>query len=521
MSNDFRIDRRTALLSAAAAAAAAATPAFAQAPRKTLIVASNQDIPNFDPHVATGYSASMLLRNVYDTLVRAEGAPPEIVPALAASWTVSPDGMVYTFKLDPAAKFHSGEAVTAEAVKYSIDRLMRLAKGNAWMLAGIVGDKSVEAVDPETVKITLVKPFAAFLHVLPWAFVVDHKQVEVNKGSDDGQTWMRNHLVGSGPFTVRRAEPGTLYEFERVANGWKQGGGNLTGAIWRIVRETASQRLMVQRGEAHIAVDLTSEDMDALKDKAGVVRVIEPEFRTFSIKMNTENGPLADVHLRRAVSYAFDYDAMLASAGYAQLMIGPLPQGILGFDPDLPVYRTDLDKAKAELAKSKTPNGGVKLTMVYVNGLEQQRRWALVLLDALKKLGFELDIKPTAWPDMVAMTKSPQTAPDFFPVYQTANYGDPDNIAFAAYHSSRNGNWQNMVYKNPAVDALIEKGRAEVDPEKRKAIYRDFQKQVVEDAPDIFGVLEKRKLAMREEVSGFKFTPVASNAIEYFGLSLK
>ncbi len=518
----MKITRRTGLIGAASAAAAlAAAPAFAQSPRKTLIIASNQDIPNFDPHVATGYSASMLLRNVYDSLVRVEGNPPTVVPHLAQAWETSPDGLVYTFRLDPAAKFHNGEPVTAAAVKFSIDRLMRLAKGNAWMLAGIVGDKSVEAVDPQTVRVTLQKPFAAFLQVLPWVWIVDEKQVAENAGADDGQTWLRNHIVGSGAFTVRRAEPGTLYEFERVANGWKQGGGNLTGAIWRIVRETASQRLMVQRGEAHVAVDLTSEDMDALKDKAGVNLVIEPEFRTFSIKMNTAKGPLADAHLRRAVSYAFDYAAMLASAGYAQLMVGPLPNGILGHDPNLLVYRTDLDRAQAEMAKSATPNGGVKLTFVHVNGLEQQRRWALVLLDALKKLNIELDIKPAAWPDMVAMTKSPETAPDFFPVYQTANYGDPDNIAFAAYHSSRNGNWQNMVYKNPRVDALIEAGRAETDPEKRKAIYGDFQRLVVEDAPDIFGVLEKRKLAMREDVQGFRFTPVASNAIELFGLSLK
>lgn len=523
----MKFNRRTGLVAALSMAGVALTAlsasAEAQGARKTLVIASNQDVPNFDPHVATGYSASMLLRNVYDSLVRVEGNPPQVVPHLATSWTVSPDGLVYTFKLDPAAKFHNGEPVTAEAVKYSVDRLMRLAKGNAWMLAGIVGDKSVEAVDPQTVKITLQKPFAAFLQVLPWVWVVDNKQVEANKGNDDGQTWLRNHIVGSGAFTVRRAEPGTLYEFERVANGWKQGGGNLTGAIWRIVRETASQRLMVQRGEAHIAVDLTSEDMDALKDRPGVVSVIEPEFRTFSIKLNTEDQarPLSDVHLRRAISYAFDYEAMLASAGYAQLMVGPLPNGILGHDPKLEVYRTDLAKAKEELAKSKYPNGGVKLTMVHVSGLEQQRRWALVLLDALKKLNIELEIKPMVWPDMVAITKTPQTAPDFFPVYQTANYGDPDNIAFAAYHSSRNGNWQNMVYKSAEVDALIEKGRAETDPEKRKAIYLDFQKKVVADAPDIFGVLEKRKLAMRADVQNFKFTPVASNAIELFGLSLK
>ncbi len=501
-------------------AAAVPQPVAAQAGRKVLIIASNQDIPNFDPHVATGYSASFLLRNTYDSLVRVRGNPPKPVPALARSWRSSADGLVFEFELDPEARFHSGRPVTAEDVAYSFARAIRLARGNAWMIQGVLGPESVKAVAPGTVRMELSKPFAAFLHVLPWIWVVEKAQVEANLGGDDGQGWLRANLAASGPFRVRRAEAGNLYELERVENGWQKGGGNLTHVIWRITRETAAQRLMLQRGEAHIAVDLTSEDMDALKDRPGVVRIIEPEYRTFSIKMNTRRGPLSDLELRKAVSYAFNYKAMLDAAGYADLMVGPLPHGILGHDANLEVYRTDLAKAKEHLARSKYPNGGVKLTMVHVSGLEQQRRWALVLLDSLKALGFELDIKPMIWPDMVAACRSPETFPDFFPVYQTANYGDPDNIAFAAYHSSRNGNWQNPVYANPVVDALIERGRSEQDEAERIAIYRAFQKAVVADAPDIFGVLERRKLALRDNVEGFVFTPVASNAIECFGLSL-
>jgi peptide/nickel transport system substrate-binding protein len=236
--------------------------------------------------------------------------------------------------------------------------------------------------------------------------------------------------------------------------------------------------------------------------------------------MNTAHGPLADVNLRKAISHAFNYQGMLDAAGYAQLMTGPLPPGLMN-DPKLKVPRTDLELAKSYLAKSKYASGGIKLSMVHVTGLEQQRQWALVLLDSLKKLGIELDIKPTVWPDMVAATKTPQTTPDFFPVYQTGNYADADNVAFAAYHSSRNGNWQNPVYNNPKVDALIDKGRGEIDPKKRAAIYADFQRTVVDDAPDIFGVLEKRRIAMRDSVQNFVFTPVASNAIELLNLSLK
>jgi peptide/nickel transport system substrate-binding protein len=125
------------------------------------------------------------------------------------------------------------------------------------------------------------------------------------------------------------------------------------------------------------------------------------------------------------------------------------------------------------------------------------------------------------WPDMVASTKTPATTADFFPVYQTANYADPDNIAFAAYHGSRNGNWQNPVYNNPKVDSLIMAARAERDEGKRAKLYLDMQKTVVDDAPDIFGVLEKRKLAYRAELQNFQFTPIAGQAIEFFALSLK
>ena len=516
-----RISRRGLLALSGAGLAALMLPeaAFAQG-RKILVIAAGQDISNFDPHVATGYSASFFMRNVYDPLVRVANNPPEPVPALAQSWESSADGLSWTFKLNPAAKFHNGDAVTADDVVYSFERALRLAKGNSWMIRGIVQPGKVSAVDAGTVRFDLAAPFAAFLAVLPWIFIVSKKQVEANLGADDGQAWLLANTAGSGPFEVKRAQAGTLYELARPATAWQPGAGNLTGVIWQIIRETASQRLALQRGEVHISVDLTSEDMDSLKDAKGVVRVIEPEYRTFSIKMNTEHGPLADVELRKAISYATNYQAIADAAGYADLMTGPLPNGILGHNPALEVYRLNLEKAKEHLAKSKHPNGGIKLKMVHVNGLEQQRRWALIMLDSLKALNIELEIQPMLWPDMVAACQKPETFPDLFPVYQTANYGDPDNIAFAAYHSSRNGAWQNAVYKNPEVDALIEAGRKEIDTAKRIEIYGKMQELIVADAPDLFGVLERRKLGMRDAVKGFVFAPVASNAIECNGLSV-
>src|SRR5436305_1204445 len=103
----LHISRRAVLAGAGAAAASLSFSDFllAQGARKVLIIASGQDIPNFDPHVATGYSPAWLLRNVYDSLVRVEGNPPQPVPGLAQSWSMSADARTFTFKLNPAAKF--------------------------------------------------------------------------------------------------------------------------------------------------------------------------------------------------------------------------------------------------------------------------------------------------------------------------------------------------------------------------------------------------------------------------------
>jgi peptide/nickel transport system substrate-binding protein len=519
----MRTGRRGLITGAGGALATAAVlrpgAAAAQA-RRIMVVATAADLVHFDPHFTSDYQTSMLMRNVYDSLVGVAGTPPRLTPRLATAWTISPDGMEYTFTLNPAARFHDGTPVDAAAVKYSFDRLLRVNRGNAWMVTGIMTREGVQVVDAGTLRIRLLRPFTAFLQVLPWLAVVNPTLIEANKGSDEGQAFLRNATAGSGPFRLRRAAPGNMFEFEAVPNRWQAGGGNLGGFIWKLTKETATQRLMVQRGEAHMALDLNSSDMDSLRDRPGVRLIIEPEYRTFSMKMNTRHGPLADIHIRRAISCAFDYQAMLDVAGYATLMVGPLPIGIFGQNPDLPVYRRDLAKAREHLARSSRPEGGFSLSMMHLTTADQQRRWALIMLDSLRALNIAVEIRPMIWADAVASARSPERMPDLFSVYQSANYADPDNIAFAAYHSSRNGGWQNPVYANPEVDDLIDRARSEMDEARRLALYHRFQEQVVADAPDIFGVNESRKLAMRNDVRGYVYSPVAPGAIDFLPLSL-
>ncbi|MBN8245756.1 ABC transporter substrate-binding protein [Nitratireductor aquimarinus] len=516
----IRLNKRQFMLGSAGTVLAAAMPWSANAQRKNIMVlASNVDIPNFDPHVATGYAPQWLFRNTYDALVRVVGTPPETKPGLAKSWTRSDDGKTYVFELDERAVFHDGTPVTAKDVEYSFARLLRVKQGPAWMVSGILDETSVKATGERTVTFTLLKPFAPLLSVLPWMFVVNSAVVEANLGSDDGQSYLLANIAGSGAFTIGRARPGDLYELIRAKDDWHQG-GNIDGVIWKIVRETATTRLMLQRGDIQFALELYAEDMEALKDMPKVVRIMEPDYRSFSIKMNTARGPLADKNLRKAISYAYNYQAMLEAAGQAELMQGPLPTGMFGHAEDLEVYRHNMEKAKEYLAKSEHKDGGFTLSISHAAGYENQRRWCLILLEALKALNIELDIRPLVWPDIVAMAKSPDTMTDFYSIFQSANYADPDNTVFAGYHSSRNGQWQNPVYNNPDADRLIDAARAEVDTEKRAALYKELQEVLVDDAPDIFGVMELRKFAMRDNVQNYEFCPVAANTFEVWPLSL-
>lgn len=484
-----------------------------------LIVTCQNDAPNLDPHVNSDDPSTLLLRNIYDTLVRVAGNPAKVIPSLATEWTVSEDGTEYVFRLNPKAKFHDGSPVTSKDVAYSFDRLLRLKLGSSWMIAGIVEPGSVEAAEPGVVKIKLASPFAPFLSVLPWIRVANSAAIEANKGEDDGQTYLRTATAGSGPFRLVRAEPGNLYQLERVADDWHEGGGNLAGAIVRIVRESSRQRLMLQAGEAHAAINLSADDIDQLKGRSGIVTLSEFEYKNFSWKLNCKHGPFTDPNMRKAVNFALNYDALLGVSGAAKRTRGPLYEGLFGFDAATPVYQTDLAKAKELLAKTPNAGGGLKLVATHITGHEQQRRWTLVLLDSLRGIGIDLDVRPVTWPDMVALTRSAETCPDFFPVISSANYADPDDAAFA-YHSSRNGGFANPTYANPTVDDLIIDARREVDTTRRAALYQEFQAAVVEDAPDILGVVPVRPLGFSTRLTGYEYTPVRAATFDFLPLSL-
>src|SRR6266480_3577676 len=329
--------RMSCLVTVALAALVVAAPVsgFERVGDRTILVfAGRQEVPTIDPSVKYDWSIRMMQQALYDALVKYTGDPPEIVPWLAESWESSPDARTWTFHLVKNARFHTGDPVTAEAVRWSFVRTLRLNAGPAWMLSDFLKEDGVKVLGAHTIQFALTRPYAPFLSFLPWWYVMNPKQVLAHEvGGDLGQKWLTSNEAGSGPFRIKRWEQGVLYEIEAVDGYWKgwPSKDHVGGVILKIVREAAVQRAALLRGEADIVEGLSADDFDQVAKMRGIVVPTHPGMTTFGIKMNTQKAPTRDVNLRKALSYAFDYEALLKIYnGNAILQTSPFPNATRG-----------------------------------------------------------------------------------------------------------------------------------------------------------------------------------------------
>ena len=503
-----------AVVAAGAAAGAVFGPAAEAFERrgdqKILVTVQRQAVPIMDPSIKYDASIRTMQQAMYDALMKYVDTPPRVIPWLAERHDVSEDGLTYTFHLVKNAKFHNGDPVDAEAVRWSFERTLKLGKGPAWMLNAFLKAENVRAADAHTVVFTLDRPFAPFTSFLPWWFIMNPKEVMAHEVDGDmGQKWLIDHEAGSGPYKLRRVEHGNLYELERVQDYWKGHKGSLGGIIYKLVRESAAQRAALMKGEADIATGLSPDEFDQLAKVPGMVTSTEPALTAFGIKFNTQGEKTSDVNLRKAVAYAFDYDALVKIYnGRAVLQTSPFSDAIRGkiTVPNMP--RRDLAKAKEYLAKSGWPNGGIELEYVYVQGLEEERLMGLVLIDNLKDLDITVKMVPLTWANMVARGSKVETSPDMMAIFATPVSTDPDAVAIQ-YHPSSHGRYYGVhFYDNPEVTRLIEEARFTGEWEKRAPLYAKIQQMIVDDQPEIFGMMRERRIVYRDWVKGFEYSPV-------------
>ncbi len=506
--------RRNFLLGTAAGALGAAGPTLAferVGDRRMMVFSGGQPVPVLDPHVRYDWSTRMMQQAVYDALAKYEGNPPKVVPWLAESWDTSADGLTWTFHLVGNAKFHNGDPVDAEAVRFSYERALKLNKGVAWMLKDHLDPADIKVVDARTVQLKLQKPYGAFLSFIPLWFIVNPKQVSA--GDDYGQKFLTDGDAGSGPFRIKRWDAQAVMALDAVPDYWKgwpmADADRPAGVIYRVIREPAPRKAALQRGEIDMVTEMTPDDYDQMEKMSGINVTDDVGMTPFTIQMNTQKGPTADLNFRKALAYAVDYNGMLQiENGAAKLLDSPFPNAMTGHVAIADIPRKNLDRAREYLAKTQWPKGGIELEYTYVAGLEVERRFGLLLLDSLQALNIKVNVVAQPWPTLVGRGAKPETASDMVAVYVTPVSPDADVLA-AQYASTAAGQFWGMHHlRDTKLDEMVLNARLETDVAKRLADYAAIQQRIVDLQPAIFGVMEDRKWAKRDYVKGFDYCPV-------------
>jgi len=360
------------MIGAAVAAVAGMTvvPAIAATPANMLVIANRiDDITTLDPAESFEFAGSDVARNIYSRLVNFD--PKDLNagygPDLAESWTVSEDGKTITFKMRPGVKFASGNPVTAKDAEYSLRRAIILNKTPSFILTqfGFTPEnvnETIKALDDSTFQITTDQRYATsfVLNCLTATIggIVDSKVVmEHEVDGDMGNEWLRTNTAGSGAYTLGSWKPNESVTL--IANpNFYQGEPAMKRVVVRHVQESATQRLMLERGDIDVARNLNPEDIAAVEAKDGIAVDSELRGRLMYISMNQKNPILSNPKVVEAIKYLIDYKGMQDSFLRGQYTIHQafLPATYLGAIDDTP-YSLNVEKAKALLAEAGYPDG--------------------------------------------------------------------------------------------------------------------------------------------------------------------
>ena len=510
----------------------AANPALAETPADTLVQAwAIDDIITMDPGEAFEISAGEITGNTYDMLVRLDvNDTTRVVGGIAESWEVSDDGLTYTFKLKPGLTFASGNPITAEDVAWSFERAVKLNKSPAFIIKqfGLNGDNVTEkakAVDPSTFVFTVDKSYAPsfVLNCLTAtvASVVDSKLVKEHAAvvtasadykydNDFGNDWLKTNYAGSGPFTMRDWRANELVVLERNDNYYGEK-AKLQRVIYRHVKESATQRLMLETGDIDVARNLEPGDLAAVEENADLTTTDSPKGTIYYISLNQKNPNLAKPEVREAFKYLVNYDAIGETLikGIGEIHQTFLPKGVLGAVDENP-YKFDVAKAK-ELLEQAGLKDGFTVTMD-VRNTQPVTGIAESFQQSLGQAGVKMEIIPGDGKQ--TLTKYRARNHDMYIGQWGVDYWDPHSNAETFTSNPNNADdsttktlaWRN-AWDVPELTAETDAALLERDNAKRADIYAKLQKEVLETSPFVIIFQQNEVAGLRKAVSGYKLGP--------------
>jgi peptide/nickel transport system substrate-binding protein len=515
---------RRLLAAAAAALAIGACPALAATPKDTLVIAwAIDDIITMDPAESFEISAGEIMGNAYDRLVRFDiNDPSRLLGDVARSWTVSPDGKTYTFELKDGLKFASGNPLTAEDVVFSLQRAVILDKTPAFILTQFgFGKDNVKDRIKQTGRLTLTletdKAYAPtfVLNCLTAniAAIVDKKLVLSKEQNNDlGYAWLKTNYAGSGPLKIREWRANEILALERNDNYYGDK-SKLPRVIYRHVKEAATQRLLLEKGDIDIARNLTPQDLAAVASNKDIRTAATPKGTVYYFSLNQKNPTLAKPEVREAMKWLVDYaaigDTLIKNVGVVHQNF--LPVGLLGASTENP-YKLDVEKAKALLAKAGVPNG-FKVT-IDMRTVQPVQGITEAIQQTAKRAGIEMEIIPGDGKQ--TLTKYRARSHDIYIGQWGADYWDPHTNADTFARNPDNADdakskplaWRN-AWAIPELTKKTDAAVLERDAAKRKAMYEEIQAEFRRTSPFVMLYQQIEVAAFRSNVEGLKIGPTS------------
>lgn len=489
-----------------------------------LVVGLWTEPTSVDPGVELNVaSAKSVIDNVYEALVAYEGDSLEVSPRLAESWDVSDDGLEYRFSLRRDVRFHDGSRFDAQAVLATIERVQSLGATPASLIAGL---ESASALDDYTVEFRLAAPNAFFVDQLAWIYIVSPEAVAQHAGEDSGKTWFARNAVGTGPYRLVRWDAGQLLLLERFDAYWRGWQNDHVGTVaLRVITESGTQRLLLERGDLDIAQVVSIDSVPALRQNPRIRVLEDPGLSQFQLMLNTVNPPLDDVRVRKAVEYAFDYEGHNEGAmrGFVERATTPFPAEMVGGLPGVAIYDYDPDLARSLLADAGYADGDITLEYRYISGFTEQRAAGEILQASLAPLGIKVEISEAPWPTLLQLLQDPSTAYDVWAFYVQPRTNNPMEFLtnlFATWTQGTNG--RNFSYfSDPRVDELLTQAPAMRDPEARAQAFAEAAKIIAEAAVAVPINRAVSLQAMGTWVQGYVANPLKPLMLDFYSLSIE
>ncbi|MDQ7801648.1 MAG: ABC transporter substrate-binding protein [Armatimonadota bacterium] len=454
----------------------------------------DQEVVGLDPHIVTAFSSFRRLDLLYNKLVRYNDQL-RIEPDLAESWE-TPDARTYVFRLRRGVRFHSGAELTSEDVKFSLERVLDPATRSPGR-SYIDVIESVETPDRYTVRIRLRHPLASLLSGLASGnLAIVEKAAVLQHGN------LQRVVAGTGPFMLAEWVPDNYMRLVRNPRYFRRGLPRVDEVVFRVIPDQASLLAGVRSGALDMATINQGSVVVQAKREPGVVVLQKPGINLRIFSFNTTRPPFQNPAVRYALSFAIDRDAIVQTAemGFAEVS-GPVPASVRTYAlpvSQFPSYRRDVARARRMLAEAGYPNGfstRIVTSPTYEGGIAV----AQVIQAQLREVGVLATLEQVEWGTYIDRW----VKRDFDTMVELRGGDpDPDRFLYRTFHST--GAVNNFLFKDEAVDRLLERGRVNLDPERRKPIYAELQTLLVERAPALFLYVPYETQVLRPALRGFR-----------------